>query len=244
MQIFIVLFLLFQSLDVDALSAELHLDTGMAFMQQGLLEQAEEEFLLTLDISEDYPVAVLGLGMVNSLRQSWDTAAEYFNQYIDACPNDHRGYFELSKLYLMVNKPDSAAIMADSAFLRAPAQPDIWLQSGRAWLALGDMDSAEMWFSKGVEDWNSTSMESLVLLASVYRRTSRGAQAREILLPAVESGYAPACWELARVYLGWQDYLRAEDAIIRYLILSPAGYYADSAQLVLDELGESGDYIP
>ncbi len=244
MQIFIILCLIPLSIDINDLTAQLHLDTGMAYMQQGLLEQAEEEFRQTLELNENYHTAVLGLGMIHAMWQSWDCAADYFRQYIDTCPDDYRGFFELSKLYLDTDKPDSAALMSDSAFIRAPTNPDIWLQSGRACLQLGEMDSAEMWFSKGIQSQGSTGPESLVLLASVYRRTSRGAEAREALLPAVEAGHAPACWELARVYLGWEDYLRAGDAISRYLMLSPEGYYADSALLVLEELGESGAYIP
>jgi len=244
MQVFIILCLIPLSIDMDDLSAQLHLDTGMAYMYQGLLEQAEEEFLLTIELSDDHHSAVLGLGMIHAMRQSWDRASDYFRQYIDTCPADYRGFFELSNLYLETNKPDSAAFMSDSAFIRAPTNPDIWLLSGRACLELGEMDSAEMWFSKGVQSQSSTGPESLVLLASVYRRTSRGAEAREILLPSVEAGYAPASWELAKLYLGWKDYLRAGDAISRYLMLSPEGHYADSALLVLEELGESGAYIP
>jgi len=244
MQFFIILCFVIQSSDMDALSAQLHLDTGMAYMQQGLLEQAEEEFHLALAISDDYYTAVLGLGMINALRQSWDCAADYFKQYIEDCPEDYRGFYEMSKLYLIVNKPDSASFMSDSSFIRAPANPDIWLQGGKIYLELGDMDSAEMWFAKGAENHGTTSLESLVLLASVYRRTSRGGEAREILLPAAQAGYAPACWELAKLYISWKDYLRATDAINLYLRLSPEGLFADSALLVLDELGESGDYIP
>lgn len=244
MHIFIILCLIPNSIDIDDLSAQLHLDTGMAFMQQGLLEQAEEEFQRTLDLSEDYHTAVLGLGMIHAMRSSWNRASDFFWQYIEACPDDYRGYYELSKLFLITGIPDSAAIMSDNAFILAPTNPDIWLQSGKSWLELGDMDSAEMWFAKGTQHQGSTTLESLVLLASVYRRTSRSAEAREILIPAVNAGYAPACWELARVYLEWKDYLRAGDAINRYLLLSPCGYYADSALLVLEELGESGEYIP
>ncbi len=244
MHVFIILCLIPLTIDIDDLSAQLHLETGMALIQQGLLEQAEEEFNQVLDISDDYSTAVLGLGMVHSLRQSWDSAKDYLLQYIDACPDDYRGFFELSRLYLFTDKPDSAAFMSDSAFIRAPTNTDVWLQSGVAWLEMGDMDSAEMWFAKGAEAEGSTTLQSLVYLASVYRRTSRAAEARELLIPASDAGYAPACWELAKVYLGWKDYLRAGDAISRYLILSPVGYYADSAILVLEELGESGDYIP
>ncbi len=240
--LFLALFLTL-SIDMNDLTANLHLETGMAMLQQGLLEQAEEEFNSALELGEQYSAALLGLGMVNERRSSWTAAEEYLLRYIEACPDDHRGYQELAGLYLRTGSPDSAAMMSDSAFARSPSNPPIWLLCGRVRLVLGDLAGAEGWFSRGVNDGGGTSLESLVLLASVYRRTERGQEAREILLPAVEGGYAPACWELARVYLGWEDYLRAGDAIRRYLMLSPDGPYADSAIMVLEELGESGEYM-
>ena len=146
-------------------------------------------------------------------------------------------------MYMETGKTDSAAMMADSAYFRAPTEPEIWLQCGSAYYELGDMTSAEVWFSRGFQEQGDTQLKSLVMLASVYRRTGRGQEARELLLPALETGYAPAAWELARVYLGWGDYMRAEEAMGTYLMLDPDGYFADSAVLVLEELGESGDYI-
>ena len=231
------------SVDIDELTANLHLESGMAMLEQGLLDQAEEEFNSALELGEEYTTALLGLGMVNGKRSSWTAARQYFLMYIQASPDDFRGYLELADLYLTTGRPDSAAAMSDSAFVRAPSEPSIWLLCGRVNLELGNMTDAEGWFARGVDDRGETSMESLVLLASVYRRTERGQEARELLLPAVEGGYAPACWELARVYLGWEDYLRAGDAIERYLMLSPEGIYADSAFMVLEELGESGVYL-
>lgn len=240
---FLSLMLLFASIDLDGLSANLHLETGMALLQQGLLEQAEQEFMEVLELGDQYHSALLGLGMVNFRRSSWISAADYFRRYIQARPDDHRGYQELATLYLRTGRADSARMMSDSAFVRSPTIPSIWLLSGKVRLELGDMASAADWFSRGMLDGGSTSLESLVLLASVYRRTDREQEARELLLPAVERGYAPACWELARVYLQWNDYMRATDAIQSYLLLSPSGYYADSAALVLKELGESGEYM-
>lgn len=243
MTVFLSVLLLFGSMDLDELSASLHLETGMALLQQGLLERAEQEFMEALEIGDEYHSALLGLGMVNFRRSSWIAAADYFRRYIQARPDDHRGYQELAVLYLRTGRTDSARIMSDSAFIRSPTIPSIWLLCGKVQLELGDMASAADWFSRGMLDGGSTSLESLVLLASVYRRTNRGHEARELLIPAVEQGYAPACWELARIYLGWNDYMRATDAIQRYLMLSPSGYYADSAALVLQELGEAGEYM-
>lgn len=243
MAAFLSVMLLFGSMDLDELAANLHLETGMALLQQGLLEQAEHEFMEALEIGDGYHSALLGLGMINFRRSSWSAAADYFHRYIQARPDDHRGYQELGVLYLRTGRADSARMMSDSAFVRSPSIPSIWLLCGKVQLELGDLTSAADWFSRGMLDGGSTSLESLVLLASVYRRTDRGQEARELLIPAVERGYAPACWELARVYLEWNDYMRATDAIQKYLMLSPSGHYADSAALVLQELGESGEYM-
>lgn len=243
MYIILILSLFSQSMNIDGLSAQLHLDTGNAYLSQGLLEQAEEEFLLVLELSEDCYPALLGLGKVHLVQSSWNRSEEYFRQYIEACPEDYRGYYELSNLLLLINTPECALIMADSAFLRAPTNPEIWLLSGKAELAAGDTASAEMWFNKNLQTPGAIGIESLILLASVYRCTSRGGEARELLLPLAGSGYAPAYWGLAQVYLTWNDYMRAADAINNYLLLSPNGPYADSAFMVLEELGESGDYM-
>ncbi|MCD4847649.1 MAG: tetratricopeptide repeat protein [Candidatus Aegiribacteria sp.] len=243
MYIILILSLFSQSMDIDELSAQLHLETGNAYLSQRLLGQAEEEFLLVLELSEDCYPALLGLGKVHLERSSWNRSEEYYRQYIEACPEDYRGYYELSNLLLMINSPERALIMADSAFLRAPTNPEIWLLSGRAGLGAGDTASAEMWFIKNLQTPGLIGVESLVLLASVYRNTSRRAEARELLLPLAASGYAPAYWGLAQVYLAWNDYMRAGDAINNYLILSPDGPYADSAFMVLEVLGESGDYM-
>lgn len=233
-----------QPVNFDELSAQLHLETGNAYLSQGLPGQAEEEFLLALEISEDCYPALLGLGKVHLVLSSWNSAEEYFRLYTETCPEDYRGYYELSNLLLMIDIPDYALIMADSAFLRAPTNPEIWLLSGKAELAAGDTVSAEMWFNKSMQSSGSIGIESLILLASVYRSTSRGAEARELLLPLAGSGYAPAYWGLAKVYLTWDDYMRTVDAINNYMLLSPNGPYADSAIMLLEELGESGNYIP
>lgn len=240
----LILCLLSQTMNIDELSAQLHLETGNAYLQQGLLGQAEEEFLTALELCEDCHLAILGLGELYFKRSSLSRASGYFREYIEIQPLDYRGYFGLSRLYLWLDSPDSALIMADSAFLRSPTTPEIWLLSGKAELLTGDTLSAELWFVKGISAPGSTGLESLVLLASIYRTTERGAEARELLLPVVDLDFAPACWELAKVYLGWKDYMRASDAISHYLRLSPSGIYADSAFLVLDELGESGAFIP
>lgn len=243
MALLLALCLMGESLDMDELSAQLHLDTGYALMQQGLFEQAEAEFNVALEYQEDCHAALLGLGMIYRACSSWDRAEEHFWEFISRSPDDYRGYFELASLYMDTGRPDSALIMADSAFLRAPMNPEIWMLNGRSGLAVGDTLVAERWFARCTHSAGNVGLEATIYLADIYRLTQRGADAREILLPVAASGYSPALWSLSRVYLDWGDYMRAVDAIENYLMLSPDGPYADSAYLVLESLAESGEYI-
>jgi len=241
--ILLILSVLAGSDEFDLLSAQLHIETGDALLQQGLLEQAEQEFRYALDAVPDCPSAILGLGRVYAACSSIGTAEEFFREFITLAPDDYRGYYELSVLMLGTGRPDSAFAMSDSAFVRAPGNPDVWMLSGRTAIAAADTLAAERWFLRGLQDPGPVGLESRTLLATLYRATGRSTEARELLLPAAQSGYAPAWWGLAMVYLSWNDFMRGVDAIGNYLTLAPEGAYADSAVLVLQALAESGDYI-
>ena len=243
MRALLLLLVLSGASEFDMLSAQLHLETGNAFLQQGLLEQAEQEFRLALDAGVDCHEALLGLGKIYRACSSADRASEYFTEFITASPDDYRGYYEMASMMLETGRADSAVFMADSAFLRAPTNPDIWLLSGRAAIASGDTTGAERWYTRCLSDPGSAGLQSLILLGTLYRATDRSVESRELLLPASRAGYAPACWGLAMVYLSWNDYMRTVDSIQRYLALDPEGVYADSAIMVLESLAESGEYI-
>jgi len=243
MAIILSLIIMLCASEFEEISARLCLDSGMALLEQGLLEQAEREFNRALEFDGSCPEAILGLGMVQRARESWPGAVESFRQFIALAPDDHRGFLQLSGLYLETGKADSAVLMADSAFSRLPTDPGIWLQCGRTRHAADDLWGAESWYSRVLQENSEGSRESACLLAEVYRRTDRSQAAEQLLLPYADAGYSPAWWGLARVYLQWNDYLRAGQAMDMYLYLSPEGFYADSAFLVLEELGESGNYI-
>lgn len=243
MEILLLLCALSQSDTFEELSAELHLETGNAFLQQGLLEQAEHEFHLALEANGDCHSALLGLGRVYAACSSFERASSCFRSFVEAEPEDYRGYYELACLLLETGSPDSAFMMTDSAFVRAPTNPELWLLSGRAALAAGDSAGAEQWFVRGLQDAGGVGLSSRILLATLYRATGRSVESRELLLPAAQAGYAPAWWGLAMGYLSWNDYMRAVDAIESYLSLAPGGIWADSALLVLEALAESGEFI-
>jgi tetratricopeptide (TPR) repeat protein len=244
-----LLFLLFPllltgDLDLDRLSAELHCDMGMAFVEQGLLDRAEAEFNSALDYLDEYPDAEFGLGMVCSIRGSYDDAEEHFLRFMQSEPDDHRGPLELSRLYLVTGEQTESLDMAQWAYDLSPSNPEIWLQLATSATAAGDTLLAETWLVRIIEGDETLEPEARVLLAEIYRCRTLDTEAREILLPASADDYPPAVWLLSGIYLDWKDNMRAVDCIRRYLILAPGGEMADSAVLVLEELAETGDYIP
>ncbi len=236
--------LLMGDLDIDRLSAELHCDMGMAFVEQGLLDRAEAEFVTALDYVGEYPDAVFGLGMIFMAHQSWDDAEELLLAFMEVEPTDSRGPLELSRLYVARAEHTEALDMAQWAHDLSPDNPEIWMQMAVTAVAAGDTSLAETWLIRTIQSDQSREWEARVLLAHLSRCRGLESHARELLLPASSSGYPPALWMLARIYLGWGDNMRAVDNIRTYLSLAPCGEMADSAILILDELAGSGDYIP
>ena len=77
--------------DYDGMSVRLMCETGDAFLDQGLLEQAECEFREALEASPGCPDALLGLGRVYSIRGAWVPAEASLRAYLEARPGDARG---------------------------------------------------------------------------------------------------------------------------------------------------------
>ncbi len=75
-------------LDIDSLAAALHVETGMAYMSQGLPDRAVFEFNRAIEQDQDQADAYLGLGRAASLRGSPDASEEYYITYMGLRPHD------------------------------------------------------------------------------------------------------------------------------------------------------------
>lgn len=240
---FLALAALVLGLDFEEETTRLHVEMGMAYMSQGLLERAEAEFATALESGVSCPEAFLGLGMIKAKKGDLVTAAGFLREFMSRSPEDHRGPLELGRILLSVDSSQAAHEMASKAYLLAPSLPDTWLLMARTSIACRDSAQARQWLLKTVDDGGEQGLEARVMLGSLMRAADELHQAREVLIPAAQADYPPAYWGLARVYLAWEDYMRASDNINRYLYLSPDGPWSDSARLILDELASEGLYI-
>lgn len=242
--VFALLIAALLGIDLDSESARLHLETGLAYMQQGLLEKAVEELETTLELDPDCHEAYLALGRLRAGMGDPGAAEENLQRFMEMRPEDWRGALALARLRLDTGASTEARDLALLAHALNPAEPEIWMELGEAAALCGDTASALDWLERVVLEEGPLENSARVRAASLLRATGRLSQARTLLLPAAEEEYPAAVWGLARVYTAWEDWMRASDAMRSYLRMEPSGRWADSARMELERFSEEGLYIP
>jgi protein O-GlcNAc transferase len=229
--------------DYDGMSVRLRCETGEAFLDQGLLEQAEYEFREALEASPGYPDALLGLGRVYTIRGAWVPAEASLRSYLEARPGDARGLRELAVVLLGTDRAAEAAGSALAAASAEPDDPGSWILAGRAAAIAGDTATATTSLGRAVALGGDGGLEAGVLLASILLARHDEETATAILQNAADLGYAPACWRLGRLFVSWGDYARGTALVSTALSISPGGEFADSAAILLDSLASTGRYL-
>lgn len=230
-------------LDIDSLAAALHVETGMAYMSQGLPDRAVHEFNRAIELDRSQADAYLGLGRAASLRGSPDASEEYYITYMELRPHDPRAPMEMAEMLTgFPHRLNEAAEYARAALELAPLDGACWLVLADAEAALGNTPEALNWYSRTMTEHEELATEARLRMAAILYTEGKLSQTREVLLPAATSGAAGAYRLLTLVYLDQNDHLRARDSAHRYLFLEPGGNWADSAQLILQ--GLSPEYYP
>lgn len=224
-------------LDIDSLAAALHVETGMAYMSQGLPDRAVFEFNRAIELDQDQADAYLGLGRAASLRGSPDASEEYYITYMEMRPHDPRAPLEMAEMLIgFPNRLAEAEEYALRALELAPLDGACWLALAAVEAALGNTSQALDRYSRTIAEHEEFANEARLRMAAILYTGGELSQAREVLLPAASSGEAGAYRLLTLVYLDQNDRLRARDSAQRYLFLEPGGNWADSAQLILQGL--------
>lgn len=233
-----ILALVLPAMDIDSLTANLHLETAFAYIEQGLPDKALGEFTLALEIDDSAYEAYLGLGRIAVLNGSWAAAEENYATYMSFKPDDYRAPLEMAELFLLLpGRLQDALYYSDTALSLAPLNGQCWLAAAQICARLGNVDEAISWYSRIIIEDELLACEARVQMGMLLFQQGRLSESREILLPAAASGRAEAFRILALLYLEQRDSLRAIDSINRYLYIEPQGLWADSARACLEELG-------
>lgn len=234
----LLLTLVTSSIDVETITADLHIETGMAYLSQGLPDKAFAEFQTALEISENATEAYLGLARVATVNESYLIAEEHYKHYIEMNPNNYIAPLELSKMLLLTNIRSIEALdYANSALELAPLNGECWLVIADAEARLHNNEVAVNWYTRLIIEKEEFADTSRIKLGNLYFDEGDLQKAREILLGTERIG---AYRLLALIYLEQNDDLRAIDNINKYLYINPNGSWADSARTYLDELSVDG----
>jgi len=224
-------------MDIDSLTAALHVETGMAYFEQGLSDRAMAEFIAALEISDTARQAHLGLGRVAAANGIWDTAEEQYSTYMELCPFDCAAPLEMAEMLLgLPARHDEAVEYANIALSLAPLNGRCWMAIADGEAAAGNTGEALVWYTRTIAESEENAMQARINMGSLLYDLGDLGGAREILLPAASAGSAEANRLLALLYLEQRDNLRAMDSTARYLFLDPEGYWADSARTILERL--------
>jgi len=231
-------------MDVDLLTANLHVETGMAYLDQGLPDKALGEFNTALEISEDAFEAHLGLARVAVINSSWNTAEEQYSLYICLQPDDCRAPLEMARMLNTTgSSPGDAMNYAEDALALDPLNGQCWLVLAESESNAGNAEQAIAWYTRTIIEKEELADEARVRMGMLHFDQGELADARELLLPAANAGREEAHHLLALIYLEQHDDLRARDSINRYLYLAPNGNWADSARIYLEELSSGNPMI-
>lgn len=224
-------------MNVDSLTAALRVETGMAFLEQGLPQRALIEFTSALEASETADEAYLGLGRAYALSGSWETAEENYLAFMALEPFDHRPAIELAEMLLdLPGRLEDASMYAEMALALSPLDGRCRLASADAAAAQGETEGAVSRYNLVIGENPEFASDARIRLGLLLFSQGDLNGAREVLMPAAEDGKAEAHRLLCLVYLDQSDDLRASDCAQRYLYLEPNGSWADSARIIVEEV--------
>lgn len=230
--------------ETDRLSARLQIESGNAFIGQGLLVQARHAFSRALDLNPGEDYAVLGLARVSALEGSVPLASYWYGLFIDRLPEDYRGPLELG--LLLIEDPDSlerSGSLIRTALALSPSRSDVQMAFAGLLLKEADTTGAMAALEALLEREGSHRRQAGMALATLLANLGDYPAARRILEEPPFPDDPGANLLAARTHIAEGDYLRAADRISRCLTLSPGSSVADSARTLLDSLAEQGLFI-
>lgn len=111
----------------DPLTAEEHLNLGLAYERRGELDFAIKEYQLA---AKKFPIAFLYLGNAHFLKKEWDAAETYYKKAIKRDPGNADSYNNLAWLYYTKGESlDEAEALALKAIELNPAKSPIYRDS-------------------------------------------------------------------------------------------------------------------
>jgi arylsulfatase A-like enzyme/Tfp pilus assembly protein PilF len=168
--------LLNEALKRDPLSLVAHFQLGVVYRVTGALEQAEYEFMRTLQLRPGYDLALRRLAEVYMAGRRYQDAESVYKKLLSQAPNDYLAHFSLGGLYVTLDRWNEALASFRQAHALNPSDTLVSIVISRILLKSGDLDGAldsvqqALKIDPELASGHETAME-------IYRRQGRSAEA-------------------------------------------------------------------
>jgi Flp pilus assembly protein TadD len=148
-----------------AVSPDLLVMLGDAYVAKGALAEAEPPYLLALDGRLDNAGALLGLAQISRLKGEMRETSIYLARVatLSADSNSPEFLYKFALLALRVGMIDQAKAALERSLKLRPDEPSFLLALGVAWLSRGDLFEAEKLFRRLIEIQPDNSLGQLHL---------------------------------------------------------------------------------
>ena len=121
---------------------ELAHNRGLVAKQLGQLDVAEQHFLRSIELKNDFSQAYASLGRLMIDLERWDEAASLYRQHLQLDPQSVTGRYGSGIVQLETGSAAEAEALFDALILEETDRPAIRFMRGRARLELGELDTA------------------------------------------------------------------------------------------------------
>ncbi len=174
-----------EGLEVDPNNAVILNNLGTLDLSQQRIEDARGRFQEAIDADPEYPSAHNNMGAVLGMMGRQDDSFEEYLKAVDLDPNYTDARFNLARVLLIQNKPREALDMLRKVLEIDPKYGKAHLQLGILMAQQGDLREAEKRADSAAREMPG-SPDPLNLLAEIYLRTGRAADARRELQHSLE----------------------------------------------------------
>lgn len=202
--------------------AQNHKNRGNTLLQQGLLDQAAQEYQLALSIQPDHYVALSNLGIVLQAQGRWDEAVDRFAQALSIQPDFAPALSNMSVVLQRLGRLAEAETRLLSALTLDPLFPEAHANLGNVYLIQRRWEKAMHHYQRALE-LKPDFAEALANLGVAWQHQGRLDEASSCLERSLQlnPGNHEAWTNLGVVYQRQEKLADAADCFARAIKAKP-----------------------
>ena len=176
-----------------------HIERGKHYLAAGNLDKASVEFRNALQIESENAEAFYWNAKVAEQRGNFRDAVLFYQQAVDARPEDNRYRASLAKLFVLGGAIQQALQVISPGLLQHPDDAELLAARAAALHGLHDDGEARADAERAVRS-APTNENAIAVLAALALRTGDPARAVELVTNAIKQ--APSSVDLRRILVG------------------------------------------